>query len=715
MSNVYRRPPPPPPFEIDIYGNVKSREYHLARLTALDQPKLIDALFPKVFILFSPTNRTATTLHPTTQTSKRKLWSIQDLVSWTSTHFDIDLEKNGIEIPTKTPIPTKPVTPTAVTAPTTVPATAAATVPVPITDAAITAATADAENIGIGVIVETRPGTEAIGVGGAGAGAGESSRISVTFAAGIPLPATASSVGTRDSRVVTASARASTVGAAGVNPGQAVDGVVETTPGKSAGEGVEGRLSTVSGGAVAGRESKVATAGEGGRASIVVTGRESKVATAAGEGGRASTVGAAVATPGTAPRESKVATAGEVAAPVVEGSVEGEVKPAEEKVEGAVVDEGVVVTEGGAVAEGAVVEGAAPVEPATEGTTEAVSGAEAAVEGAAVASGEGEKPATAGETQPAVDGETVGEVVATESAPVKVPEGEELKADERAEPRKSTAKPKTAAAGEEINTRNSVAGSTKPVTAASSSTKPVTAVAAEPDVEVNELVTAAAAEEGLDEDEEDLEETPIPATDVPVLPQDMEINTDIFEKLGEEAFTAMMMATRHTILYLDVTIDSVPQGRILIELYDDVVPTTSEHFLKFVDGKAVHPIDGETLLKYSGTAINRLIPDGWLQSGAFPTAKDELMGQPLPDENFVIKHAHRGMLSLVNYGPHSNYSQFMITFRDMPYFDRKFVCIGRCVDGCETLEKIESVPTRFEKPLVPVEFSEVGVFIRGSW
>jgi hypothetical protein len=68
------------------------------------------------------------------------------------------------------------------------------------------------------------------------------------------------------------------------------------------------------------------------------------------------------------------------------------------------------------------------------------------------------------------------------------------------------------------------------------------------------------------------------------------------------------------------------------------------------------------------------------------------------DENFILQHNHRGTVSLVNKGPHSNGSSFMITLQPMAHFDYKYVVIGAIVLGEETLQKMEQVSCRFEKP-----------------
>ena len=79
------------------------------------------------------------------------------------------------------------------------------------------------------------------------------------------------------------------------------------------------------------------------------------------------------------------------------------------------------------------------------------------------------------------------------------------------------------------------------------------------------------------------------------------------------------------------------------------------------------------------------------------------------DENFVVKHNHRGVLSLVNAGPNTNHTAFMILFKPMEYFDRKYVAIGQMIDGVETLTKMEGVETEFEKPKQVISIVAAGV------
>ena len=80
------------------------------------------------------------------------------------------------------------------------------------------------------------------------------------------------------------------------------------------------------------------------------------------------------------------------------------------------------------------------------------------------------------------------------------------------------------------------------------------------------------------------------------------------------------------------------------------------------------------------------------------------------DENYIHPHAHRGTLSLANAGPHSAFSQFVIALTAKPYFDKKYVCFGRLVDGEETLRKIEAVSCVMERPVIAVEVAGCGVW-----
>ncbi|KAJ3285414.1 putative inactive peptidyl-prolyl cis-trans isomerase-like 6 [Borealophlyctis nickersoniae] len=183
----------------------------------------------------------------------------------------------------------------------------------------------------------------------------------------------------------------------------------------------------------------------------------------------------------------------------------------------------------------------------------------------------------------------------------------------------------------------------------------------------------------------------------------------LYQALARTSMSEVIKSRKHPFVYMDIrNRDTGPVGRLLIELYDDVCPKTVGQFLKFVRGE---DIDG-TRCEYRNSLFTRLLPNGWIQAGEFTKPDGSILREPpLEDENFIVPHAHRGTISMVNAGPHSNFSAFMITFGAKPYFDRKYVAFGRVMDGEETLAMLESTPTVFERPVVPVFIEDVGVYV----
>ncbi|KAJ3401542.1 putative inactive peptidyl-prolyl cis-trans isomerase-like 6 [Chytriomyces hyalinus] len=185
-------------------------------------------------------------------------------------------------------------------------------------------------------------------------------------------------------------------------------------------------------------------------------------------------------------------------------------------------------------------------------------------------------------------------------------------------------------------------------------------------------------------------------------------------KLGQSAFDEFVAARKHTVVHLAFQINESDVGTMVFELYEDVAPQTVAHFVSFVNSSAVNPSDPGSTLGYKNGVVNRIIHEGWFQAGEFLDSRNTpIYGQLLADENFIVPHAHRGNISFVNKGPHSNYSHFMVTQRPMPYFDRKFVCFGRCLDGDDVLQAIDETETRFEKPCATIRISNASVFCEG--
>ena len=153
------------------------------------------------------------------------------------------------------------------------------------------------------------------------------------------------------------------------------------------------------------------------------------------------------------------------------------------------------------------------------------------------------------------------------------------------------------------------------------------------------------------------------------------------------------MSIKNPRVFLDITIDGTPSGRIVIELYADRVPKAAENFRMLCTGEKGVGRSGAKL-HYKGCKFHRIIPHFLIQSGDFiandGTQNESVYGQKFEDENFSVKHDEPYIVSMANSGRNTNGGQFFITLKKAPWLDSKHVAFGKVVEGQNIVELISN-------------------------
>lgn len=155
---------------------------------------------------------------------------------------------------------------------------------------------------------------------------------------------------------------------------------------------------------------------------------------------------------------------------------------------------------------------------------------------------------------------------------------------------------------------------------------------------------------------------------------------------GHTSLAAELSKDTNPVVFFDVCADGEPLGRIIMELFSNIVPQTAENFRALCTG--------EKGFGFKNSIFHRVVPDFICQGGDITkyngTGGQSIYGDKFDDENFDLKHTGPGLLSMANYGQNTNSSQFFITLKKAEHLDFKHVVFGFVKDGMDTVRKIES-------------------------
>ncbi|XP_023931354.1 peptidyl-prolyl cis-trans isomerase G [Lingula anatina] len=168
--------------------------------------------------------------------------------------------------------------------------------------------------------------------------------------------------------------------------------------------------------------------------------------------------------------------------------------------------------------------------------------------------------------------------------------------------------------------------------------------------------------------------------------------------------------------FMDVDYGEGKNGRIICELFSDIVPKTCENFKALCTGEKGSASKSGKSLHYQGSPFHRIVKDFMIQSGDFVngngTGGESIYGGTFPDENFIIKHDRPFLLSMANRGKDTNGSQFFILTKPAPHLDGKHVVFGHVIRGQDVVIAIENQKTdENNRPISEVKITSCGELI----
>jgi len=192
---------------------------------------------------------------------------------------------------------------------------------------------------------------------------------------------------------------------------------------------------------------------------------------------------------------------------------------------------------------------------------------------------------------------------------------------------------------------------------------------------------------------------------------------EYFEKIASDVYKNHVIDSLRKYVYLDINIECKPAGRLIIQLFNDVVPKTCQNFLLLCTGERGYNEKG-LRLSYGETWFHRMMENSWIQGGDLrrgaaswdPAQSSAYFGE-FDDENFGVSHDRRGILTMANRGRHTNGAQFAINFQENKWMDKTHVAFGRIIDGSGVLKAMQNVPI---DPLMQTPLKDIDIVDSGE-
>jgi peptidyl-prolyl cis-trans isomerase B (cyclophilin B) len=126
---------------------------------------------------------------------------------------------------------------------------------------------------------------------------------------------------------------------------------------------------------------------------------------------------------------------------------------------------------------------------------------------------------------------------------------------------------------------------------------------------------------------------------------------------------------------------STGKGDMIVELYDNETPITTNNFKKLIS-------EGF----YNGLNFHRVIPNFMIQGGCPNGTGTGGPGYQIPCEVTADKQYHdKGVLSMAHAGRNTGGSQFFICHsrQGTQHLDRNHTCFGKVIEGLDVIDTIQ--------------------------
>ncbi|KAL4187812.1 hypothetical protein AMTRI_Chr09g21080 [Amborella trichopoda] len=143
-------------------------------------------------------------------------------------------------------------------------------------------------------------------------------------------------------------------------------------------------------------------------------------------------------------------------------------------------------------------------------------------------------------------------------------------------------------------------------------------------------------------------------------------------------------------VFFGITIGGVKAGQIIVELFSDVVPITTENFKALCIGEKGKAPNGKPLY-YKNSSFHKVIL-GWFCAAITKpnTGGESTFGGKFTDENFREKHKGFAVLFMANGEERdNNCSRFSIRLNKEPGFSGWYVVFRGVVEGLDVVRAIQ--------------------------